>query len=301
MEIRERKPGADKCIGIDIGGTNIKGVLLEGRKILKRVRCSTPSRIPGMTVKAVCELVERLSEKQKPNVPIGIACAGEIDENGVITADNLGWDKMDFASGLRKAGLSDFALYQDAYAASEAEYRAGALQNTPNAVYLCIGTGIGGNVFMDGRSLRKLSKNSCELGHMSIHADGRRCSCGNKGCFEEYASAGALSRMSGSRYSAAEIVRRAQEGDAEMLKLWEVYLGELAAGVMNCLILYAPSAVCIGGGMSLSGEFLLSGLHAKLREFPYFNNCFSNVRLLTAAFAGEAGAVGAALLTEEAV
>lgn len=105
MEIRERKPGADKCIGIDIGGTNIKGVLLEGRKILKRVRCSTPSRIPGMTVKAVCELVERLSEKQKPNLPIGIACAGEIDENGVITADNLGWDKVDFASGLRKAGL----------------------------------------------------------------------------------------------------------------------------------------------------------------------------------------------------
>ena len=84
-----------------------------------------------------------------------------------------------------------------------------------------------------------------------------------------------------------------------MLSLWESYLGELAVGVMNCLILYAPSAVCIGGGMSLSGEFLLAGLRRKLEQFPYFNNCFSAVRLLTAAFAGEAGAVGAALLTED--
>lgn len=285
-------------IGVDIGGTNIKGVLLEDRKILGRVSCPTPSGIPGRTAKAVCELAERLSGTDT-RLPIGIACAGEIDENGVITAENLGWDKVDFVSELRKAGLSDFTLYQDAYAASEAEYRAGALRDTPNAVYLCIGTGIGGNVFLGGRSLRKLSKNSCELGHMSIHADGRRCSCGNKGCFEEYASAGALSRMSGSRYSAAEIVRMAQEGDAAMLSLWESYLGELAVGVMNCLILYAPSAVCIGGGMSLSGEFLLAGLRRKLEQFPYFNNCFLTVRLLTAAFAGEAGAVGAALLTED--
>lgn len=51
--------------------------------------------------------------------------------------------------------------------------------------------------------------------------------------------------------------------------------------------------------MSLSGEFLLAGLRRKLEQFPYFNNCFSAVRLLTAAFAGEAGAVGAALLTED--
>ena len=143
-------------IGVDIGGTNIKGVLLEDRKILGRVSCPTPSGIPGRTAKAVCELAERLSGTDT-RLPIGIACAGEIDENGVITAENLGWDKVDFASELRKAGLSDFTLYQDAYAASEAEYRAGALRDTPNAVYLCIGTGIGGNVFLGGRSLRKLS------------------------------------------------------------------------------------------------------------------------------------------------
>lgn len=287
-------------VGIDIGGTSIKAVVVdEDSRIVQRAETPTPARHPFHTVQAVEALLHQFCISEA--VPIGIACAGEVDSaSGIISADNLGWDKVPFANLLRQRVHSPFILLQDASAAMEAEIRCGALKNVENGVYLCLGTGIGGDVLMGGKALRKLRSTSSEIGHMIIHADGLPCPCGNHGCFEQYASATALARMGGGTLSAKEIVSLAQGGDASCLRIWKRYIEELCTGLMNCLVLYAPDVFCLGGGISVAGDFLLSSVHRQMENFAYFRNYFENVQFRTARFSKEAGALGAALLAANA-
>lgn len=285
-----------RAVGIDIGGTSIKAVALdENDRIVQQAETPTPTRHPFNAVQAVETLLQQFCIHG--TVPVGIACAGEVDSaSGVISADNLGWYKVPFADLLRQHIHLPFVLFQDASAAMEAEIRCGALKNVENGVYLCLGTGIGGDVLMGGKALRKLRSTSSEIGHMIIHAGGLPCPCGNYGCFEQYASATALVRMGGGTLSAKEIASRAQAGDASCLRIWKRYIEELCTGLMNCLVLYAPDVFCLGGGISAAGDFLLSSVRQQMETYSYFCDYFANVRFRTACFSKEAGALGAALL-----
>ena len=132
-----------------------------------------------------------------------------------------------------------------------------------------VGTGIGGDVIIGGKSMRSVNPSSCEIGHMITHMDGKRCSCGNHGCFEAYASASALSGMTNGKFTAGEIAKRAKDGEAEFPTIWKSYIDELCCGIMNCIILYSPEVVCVGGGLSLSGEFLIRSVREGLEESAY--------------------------------
>ena len=285
------------AVGVDIGGTNIKTVSLsEDMKIIASGSVPTPSEDPEAVAAAVAELI---ASTDSGDSPVGIACAGDISPEGIVSADNLGFDHVDLAGLIRRHTDRRFLLCQDAHAASVAELRLGGMKGEKNAVYLCVGTGVGGDVIIGGMSMRGINPSSCEIGHMIIHEGGKLCACGNRGCLEAYASASALSGMTGGRLSAGETARLAAGGDSEAAAIWRSYIGELSVGIMNCLILYSPGVVCIGGGLSLSGEFLINSIYEELKKFAYYRNCFRNVRIVTAAFGSGAGALGAALLAKE--
>ena len=283
-------------VGIDIGGTNIKSVLLSKGKVIASHSIPTPSAKPESIAMTVAELI---TSTDTSDSAVGIACAGDISRDGIVSADNLGFDRVDLAGLIKRHINRPLLICQDAHAASVAELRLGSMRNAENAVYLCIGTGIGGDIIVGGKSMRGINRSSCEIGHMIIHAGGKRCACGNFGCFEAYASANALSGMTDGRFSAAEIVKRASDGEKDFGEIWKTYVGELCTGIMNCLILYSPEVICIGGGLSLSGDFLINSVRKGLEDFAYYRDYFANVKIVTAQFASDAGAVGAALLAKE--
>ena len=282
-------------IGIDIGGTNIKSVSLRDGGIISSHSVPTPEG-PESIAMTVAKIIE---STEVSDSPVGIACAGEISPDGVVSADNLGFDHVDLAGLIRRHTDRRFVICQDAHAASVAELTLGSMKGARNAVYLCVGTGLGGDVIIGGKSMRGVNPSSCEIGHMITHMCGKRCSCGNHGCFEAYASASALSGMTNGKFTAGEIAKRAKDGEAEFPTVWKSYIDELCCGIMNCLILYAPEVVCIGGGLSLSGEFLIRSVKDGLEKYKYYRDYFGKVGIVTARFTSDAGAVGAGLIAGE--
>lgn len=183
-------------IGIDLGGTGIKGaVVREDGEILARQTCPTrPQRGPAAVVEDMAAMIRTLGRGREV-AGVGLGCPGTVDDQAgtVVYACNIGWVNYDVRRALEDTGFS-VRLVNDANAAALAEAAVGAAKGARSAVVVTLGTGIGGGVVLDGHLLTGFTGAASELGHMCIVADGESCACGRRGCWETYASATALIR-----------------------------------------------------------------------------------------------------------
>ena len=249
-----------RAIGIDVGGTAIKFALVSDGEVLLRAQCPTPTGDPPALAKAAAALIrENAPDWEMP--PIGFACAGDVDpKTGLVSADNLGWQNVPLGSLLREALGRDVLLEQDTHAAMMAEWANGSLKGEKNALYLTIGTGVGGGAILDGRPYREIRRPGSEFGHMITHAGGEPCPCGERGCYERYASSAALVRRAKGYKNAKEIVDAVQRNDPAILPIWESYIEEVCVGLVSLMAIFYPEVISIGGGISASGDFLLNAI-----------------------------------------
>ena len=187
-------------IGIDLGGTNIKGALVsETGEIAREV--SRPTRV-GLGAEAVCDGIAAVITELSSGVDrtslggVGLGCPGTVDdETGrVLYANNLGWKNFDLRAAVKSRTGFDLRIGNDANVAALAETLVGCAKGAQSAVIVTLGTGVGGGVVLDGKMLTGYTGAASELGHMVIRAGGEECTCGRRGCFEAYASATALIR-----------------------------------------------------------------------------------------------------------
>ena len=187
-------------IGIDLGGTNIKGALVsETGEITREV--SRPTRV-GLGAEAVCDGIAAVITELSSGVDrtslggVGLGCPGTVDdETGrVLYANNLGWKNFDLRAAVKSRTDFDLRIGNDANVAALAEALVGCAKGAQSAVIVTLGTGVGGGVVLDGKMLTGYTGAASELGHMVIRAGGEECTCGRRGCFEAYASATALIR-----------------------------------------------------------------------------------------------------------
>ena len=187
-------------IGIDLGGTNIKGALVsETGEIAREV--SRPTRV-GLGAEAVCDGIAAVITELSSGVDrtllggVGLGCPGTVDdETGcVLYANNLGWKNFDLRAAVKSRTDFDLRIGNDANVAALAEALVGCAKGAQSAVIVTLGTGVGGGVVLDGKMLTGYTGAASELGHMVIRAGGEECTCGRRGCFEAYASATALIR-----------------------------------------------------------------------------------------------------------
>lgn len=154
----------------------------------------------------------------------------------------------------------------DAEAALAAEtLPGGSCFGLESAVYLTLGTGIGGALLINGRPWRGHDNAAAELGHFVTHAGGLKCACGMNGCFEMYASAGALTRLAGG-VRARTVIDRARDGDADMLAVLDAYAREIAIGLCSLYMIFRPQAIVLGGRHQRGGRNAARG-HSEKR-FP---------------------------------
>lgn len=283
-----------RAIGIDVGGTAIKFALVSDGEVLLRAQCPTPTGDPPALAKAAAALI-RENAPDWEMLPIGFACAGDVDpKTGLVSADNLGWQNVPLGFLLREALGRDVLLEQDTHAAMMAEWANGSLKGEKNALYLTIGTGVGGGAILDGRPYREIRRPGSEFGHMITHAGGEPCPCGERGCYERYASSAALVRRAKGYKNAKEIVDAVQRNDPAILPIWENYIEEVCVGLVSLMAIFYPEVISIGGGISASGDFLLNAILKGLSHHEGYRKYYSHIRIRLADFGNDAGVLGAA-------
>lgn len=308
-------------IGVDIGGTNIKvGIVSKLGRLVNSISFKT--RAPRGVEDVVDEIYDNiLLLLKKENLEIknikgvGIGVPGTVSPNGsTVKAPNMGWQGVDFSSAFKKKLDIKFKLDNDANCAARAEVKYGGGRDYKNVVFITLGTGIGSGIFVDGKMLMGNGNAGGECGHMVIVKDGIQCNCGNKGCWEKYASASALTRFTEeaaknnpqsklndiiakyNRVSAKTAFDAAKLNDEVAKKLTSEYVENVYTGLVNLMQIFHPEAFIIGGGVSNEGKGLIQPLQQKMDSFIISNNLYPTVAIKKAVLGNEAGMIGAACL-----
>ena len=245
-------------------------------------------------IAALCR--EVAGEKLKTLSSAGIGTPGVLSADGgeVILAANLNFVHTPLAAELSRRLGFPVRAENDANCAALAESRFGAAAGCRNVVLVTLGTGVGGGAILDGRPYREIRRPGSEFGHMITHAGGEPCPCGERGCYERYASSAALVRRAKGYKNAKEIVDAVQRNDPAILPIWESYIEEVCVGLVSLMAIFYPEVISIGGGISASGDFLLNAILKGLPHHEGYRKYYSHIRIRLADFGNDAGVLGAA-------
>jgi glucokinase len=304
-------------IGIDVGGTKVAaGVVDERGKIVERLRRPTPSSDPVQTVNTISDVVTELRSRHIIGA-IGLGIAGFVDEAraNVVFAPNLGWRDEPVKKAVESRLGIPVVVENDANATVWAETRFGAARGESSVMLLTVGTGIGNGIVIGGELYRGRWGMGGEAGHFRAVPDGRLCGCGNRGCWEQYASGNAL--MSEARdfarrspeaatrllhlaggsvegITGPEITRAAIEGDPAALRCFNIVGSWLGQGMADLAAILDPGCFVIGGGVSEAGDLLLEPARTTFEKSLTGRGHRTPARIMPAELGPDAGLVGAA-------
>jgi glucokinase len=318
-------PAGLPALGVDVGGTKVAGgVVAPDGTVLATARRSTPTASVGETEAAVAEVVTELAGGHgEPLAAVGVGAAGWFDRAGdvVLFSPHLAWRHSSLRRDLAERLQRPVWVGNDADAAAWAEYRFGAARGAELALCVTLGTGIGGGIVAGGRLQRGAHGVAGEWGHMRVVPDGRLCPCGNRGCWEQYASGSALAttarevatrspaaaarlldrvRGDAARLTGEDVARAAADGDPVALSLVNDVGEWLGQGIADLAAVLDPDVVVIGGGVSVLGEMVLRPARERLDRALPGRGFRPGPRVVAAALGAQAGLVGAADLARSA-
>lgn len=280
--------------GVDIGGTNTKiGIVSsEGRIVAKESIKTLSMEGVESTLKRIWASIKGLLEKNEINyedlLGVGMGIPGPVREQEIVGFfANFPWEKnLNIAKLFRNISGKETKLENDVNVIALGEARHGAGRGAKTSVTIALGTGIGGGIYIDGKIISGFNGAGGEVGHMKLVKDGKLCGCGQKGCFEAYASATGIEREAISRLKvnktnklyqklngeinkveAKDVFDCAKEGDAFSLDIVDYEAEYLAMGIGNILNLINPEKIILAGGVSLAGDILLDRVKEKLPKY----------------------------------
>ncbi|MGH3319296.1 MAG: ROK family glucokinase [Streptosporangiaceae bacterium] len=304
-------------IGVDVGGTKVAaGVVDEGGGIVEKLRRPTPSTNPEETAEAIATVVEALKARYDVEA-VGLGAAGFVDvtRSTVLFAPNLAWRDEPLKEKVEGRVDLPVVVENDANAMAWGESEFGAGKGTDFLVCITLGTGIGGGIIIDGELYRGRWGLGAEMGHCRVVPEGRRCGCGNRGCWEQYASGRALvaeardlARQSpalGGRLlelgggtpagiNGETVTKAAKEGDAAALDCLRVVGGWLGQGLADIAAVLDPGCFIVGGGVSDAGDLLLDPTREALAKALTGRGHRPVADVRVAQLGPDAGLVGAA-------
>lgn len=312
-------------IGIDLGGTNIvAGVVDKEFNIIARAECKTAiprpeSEVCDSMAEIVREAIARANLTMDDIAHIGIGVPGAVNpETRIVeTCPNLRFQNWEISKMLEERLHKYVKIENDANAAAWGEFLAGSAKGCKNAVAITLGTGVGGGIIIDGKLYSGSNYAGAELGHMVIVKDGQECGCGRKGCWEAYASANALIRMTKEAImnenaefsymlkSVGGDINKVNgktpfdamlAGDATGKEVINKYVGYLATGLVNIVNIFQPDIICIGGGVCRQGKNLLAPVRAIVEKERITKYNEKQTVICTASLGNDAGIIGAAML-----
>ena len=306
-------------VGVDIGGTKVAaGVVTYDGQVLDHVRRETPDRTktPDVVEDTIVGAVQDLMRRHDVHA-VGIGAAGFIDStrSHVLFSPHLSWRNEPLREAISARLRLPVVVENDANAALWAEWRFGAARGETHAVCVNLGTGIGGGLLLNGTLHRGRFGVAGEFGHMQVVPQGRRCECGNRGCWEQYASGNALVRearelaaanspvahalldRAGREVSAITgplVTAAARDGDPAARELLQEVGQWLGVGIANLAAALDPGTVVVGGGLSEAGDLLLGPARDAFSRGLTGRRFRPEARIVQAELGNLAGLVGAA-------
>jgi glucokinase len=304
-------------IGIDIGGTNLRsalvlssGAILEQRRTasgIEQGRDSFCSRL----LESIEDLRGSAAGRGITVLAVGAGVPGLIDRTGLIrsSVNMRPLEDLNLGAFLEKRTGLPAACGNDANTIALGEQRFGAGRGLASFLVVTIGTGLGSGLILDGRLWTGAGGFAAEFGHVTLHPEGPPCPCGNRGCLEQYCSAGAVVRSARelipkdllaaaaadlSAEAVALLARQGVPGARAAFERLGQWLGVALGSLSNTLNL---QAVIVGGGVAASFDLLLPALRAELsrRSFPTIYDGFA---ILKTELGDDAGLLGGAALAE---
>lgn len=237
------------AIGIDLGASSIKGVLVEpDGRIKAKERLAHGSTDPAVVVATIADLAARLGAKEA-GATIGVAVPGVLDDTqrALAHSANLGWEDVPLADDLERACGVPVVLEKDGAAAALGEHWAGAGRGASSTLVVMLGTGIGGGVVLGGRVWRGRTGYAGGLGHVVVAPDGPLCACGAKGCLEAVIKV--RSPGAGAPGEALQALAQAEGTDPTAGALLQMALMDLAGVLAVAVSTINPERLVIGGGV----------------------------------------------------
>ena len=300
-------------IGIDLGGSHIAiGVVDNQGRIIekqeKRLLKKDKENIKKVIEEYIVQTVERF-EKEYKITEIGIAIPGTVANGMIIKSVNLGIENYNIVDKLNEKLNYKIKIRNDAKCAAIAENEYGSLKKYKRAVFVTLGTGIGGAVIINNELLDTGKLPGCEIGHMVVENDGVLCNCGRKGCFEKYASMKVFKNnlrkelKKNKKTSGKDLLNIIRESSKNkeskkykvIEKVIDKYINYLALGLANLINIFEPEAIGIGGSFVYFEEELLGRLKEKLLEKNMLFNPRENIVIETAILGNDAGIIGSTI------
>lgn len=303
-----------RYLGIDVGGTAVKlGIVDERGKVLCKDSYDVAfdgykTPILDTVLKSADAFLSGQNLSAGEITAVGVSATGQIDTVRGVVVGSAGHIKNWLGAEIKRSFETRYqkpcAVVNDANAVALGEQWAGRAAGCQNVLVVTIGTGVGGGVIVDGRLLSGRIGIAGELGHFMINNDGEPCSCGNRGCYERYASMSALVRKVKESLPQLDIPLEADQVNGKTIFEWfwkghegicritEAWIGCIADGLIGLTHIFNPEIILLGGGVSKEGERFLALVREKMLAgvMPRFAD---GLRLEATALGNDAGLVGA--------
>ena len=288
-------------IGIDVGGTKCLGVVTDAQgNVTRELRLATPHG--SQLVDTLCDMVRQLLSQDV--VAVGVGLPGLIQRDGVVrvlphisAVENVNLVQLMHSQLGDAFGINDLRIEidNDATTAALAEWKLGAARGAQNAVLVTLGTGIGGGLILGGQMCRGAHGFAGEFGHFVVEANGRPCVCGQRGCWEMYASGSALGAMwpTGNSH---DVMAAHAAGDPQAVQVVAEFARWVAMGLATLVNVCDPECVVIGGGLVSAREQFLDAVSESLGTQVYGHLYRELPAVLPAQLGEKAGAIGSALM-----
>lgn len=304
--------GADCVVALDVGGTDIKGGVVDADGALVYSERRSTGRVngPDAVVTGIVDFAAELRERavELGGVPraAGIAVPGIVNAAAGVAmwSASIRWREVPLRALVRDRLGLPVALGHDVRTGALAEGRLGAGRECDNFLFVAIGTGLASVLVLNGVPYPGAHGQAGEIGHIIVRPAGEKCTCGAIGCLEAHFSGPAMAHAFADAapghdppLSAAQVVGRVAAGDPVAAAVWGQGISALADGLLVGLALYDPRLLVIGGGLSLAGEQLFDPLRTLLAERAVVQHV---PPIVTAALGDEAGCRGAGLIAWDA-
>ena len=289
-------------IALDVGGTAMKGAILNSDNSVESFhRWPTPREDgPDAVVNAAVAAIDELLERTKDARAVGIVVPGLVDDHtGVaLFSENIGWRNVPFRQIVEDRTGLPVGFGHDVRAGGLAERVMGAAVGIDDVLFMPIGTGISGAMYIGGRMVD--NKYAGEIGHLDV-GSGDLCACGAIGCLETVATGPSIARrynaITGASVSGAKpVVDRMIDGDLVAASVWDEAVEALANALTSYVTLLSPELIVVGGGLSAAGDLLLAPLRMAVERRLVWQQ---PPRIVQAALGDNAACLGAAILASE--
>ncbi len=295
-------------IGIDIGGSHIGlGLVNKKNEIVDKIdhvwTTEEKKDVFETMKRATVVYIEEICSRNNINVNeienVGIGFPYRKIKKGIIYLEN---EEINLPQIIKNKYNIPVFLKNDVKCSSLCEKKIGNIKEFNNALFLTLGTGIGGAYYYNDELMTPNTYQGMEIGHMIIEVNGKKCRCGKNGCFEEYASMRAFRNKIREIYNIEDVnssitldLYHKKEKEEEMNKAIEEYIMYLSTGLTNLISILEPDAICIGGSFVHYEEIFMDKLKNSFREKL---NGRELPEVLLAKYGNDAGIIGASMLTE---